>query len=412
MSIQNINHSRSVSIFYVQLLLVLYYVLPYSTAQPGFPGTRSTPNQTTTPPSEFTIGPRFNPSMAIVMVVIVGIFFLLGFISIYIRQCGAARYYGRPNLDPTSLGGNGRRSRAVRGLDPEVIETFPTFVYSSVKGLKIGKGSLECAVCINEFEDDETLRLIPKCSHVFHPACIDAWLRSHVTCPVCRANLVPKPGEVDYSTVHMFEPDNIPEHQSDNNRAQTEVSIHVAEGNSNRGLSMQSPELNVINPTISNRPARSKSTGWRLSSLFPRSHSTGHSLVQAGASHERFTLRLPAEVRSQLMNSTLNRSKSCVVFPRAQSMKKGFRSASTGRSASGRNYFQYERFGQEGRPDRWVFTATPPFLTRAGSVRSPRVGGGNGSNATALKSFGKSLRLPIDESDIGERSSDRLRPDV
>ncbi|CAN1345765.1 Putative RING-H2 finger protein ATL36 [Linum perenne] len=68
------------------------------------------------------------------------------------------------------------------------------FLYSSVKGLKIGKGGLECAVCISEFEDAETLRLIPACSHVFHIDCIDSWLVSHVTCPVCRADLtLPRP---------------------------------------------------------------------------------------------------------------------------------------------------------------------------------------------------------------------------
>uniref|UniRef100_B9I7Y4 Uncharacterized protein n=1 Tax=Populus trichocarpa TaxID=3694 RepID=B9I7Y4_POPTR len=37
---------------------------------------------------------------------------------------------------------------------------FPTLIYSVVKGLKIGKDALECVVRLNEFEDDETLRLI------------------------------------------------------------------------------------------------------------------------------------------------------------------------------------------------------------------------------------------------------------
>uniref|UniRef100_A0A6N2L204 RING-type E3 ubiquitin transferase n=1 Tax=Salix viminalis TaxID=40686 RepID=A0A6N2L204_SALVM len=48
----------------------------------------------------------------------------------------------------------------------------------------------ECSVCLNEFRDDETLRLLPKCSHAFHIPCIDTWLGSHTNCPLCRAPIV------------------------------------------------------------------------------------------------------------------------------------------------------------------------------------------------------------------------------
>ncbi|KAG9144282.1 hypothetical protein Leryth_016931 [Lithospermum erythrorhizon] len=82
------------------------------------------------------------------------------------------------------------RDRMRHGIDPKVIDTFPTYLYSNVKGLKIGKGALECPVCLSEFEDDAILRVLPKCCHVFHTQCIDTWLASHVTCPVCRADLV------------------------------------------------------------------------------------------------------------------------------------------------------------------------------------------------------------------------------
>ncbi|OIT26224.1 e3 ubiquitin-protein ligase atl6, partial [Nicotiana attenuata] len=61
---------------------------------------------------------------------------------------------------------------ATRGLDNLVLKTFPTFTYAEVKDHHIGKGALECDVCLNEFEDDETLCLIPKCDHVFHRECI------------------------------------------------------------------------------------------------------------------------------------------------------------------------------------------------------------------------------------------------
>ncbi|KAF1001522.1 hypothetical protein AG4045_000284, partial [Apium graveolens] len=49
----------------------------------------------------------------------------------------------------------------------------------------------DCSVCLTEFQDDETLRLLPKCNHAFHIPCIDTWLRSHTTCPLCRAGIVP-----------------------------------------------------------------------------------------------------------------------------------------------------------------------------------------------------------------------------
>lgn len=77
----------------------------------------------------------------------------------------------------------------MKGLELSVIESFPIFVYKDIEQQqKINKG-LECAVCISKFEEGETLRLLPECDHVFHPQCIDVWLASHSTCPVCRANL-------------------------------------------------------------------------------------------------------------------------------------------------------------------------------------------------------------------------------
>lgn len=76
-----------------------------------------------------------------------------------------------------------------RGLDSTLIETFPAFIYSEVKHLMIGKGAMECAVCLNDFEDIETLKLLPKCDHVFHSECIGKWLSARTTSPVCRDDL-------------------------------------------------------------------------------------------------------------------------------------------------------------------------------------------------------------------------------
>ncbi|KAG0623995.1 hypothetical protein M758_3G216300, partial [Ceratodon purpureus] len=74
------------------------------------------------------------------------------------------------------------------GMEQEFINTLPVFAYGCIRGLK---DSADCAVCLNEFADDDRLRLLPMCSHAFHLECIDTWLLSHSTCPLCRRNLLP-----------------------------------------------------------------------------------------------------------------------------------------------------------------------------------------------------------------------------
>lgn len=41
-----------------------------------------------------------------------------------------------------------------------------------------------CCICLCEYEMEEELRILP-CKHHFHVHCIDRWLDSHETCPLC-----------------------------------------------------------------------------------------------------------------------------------------------------------------------------------------------------------------------------------
>ncbi|XP_011022839.1 PREDICTED: E3 ubiquitin-protein ligase RING1-like [Populus euphratica] len=73
------------------------------------------------------------------------------------------------------------------GLQQSVIDSITVFKFKKDEGLIDGT---ECSVCLSEFQEDESLRLLPKCSHAFHMPCIDTWLRSHKNCPLCRAPVV------------------------------------------------------------------------------------------------------------------------------------------------------------------------------------------------------------------------------
>lgn len=348
--------------------------------------------------------------MAIIIIVLISAFFFMGFFSIYIRQCAGE---GNDRSVRPTTGAGGRSRRAPKGLDPTVVESFPTFIYSVVKGLKIGKGTLECAVCLNEFEDDETLRLLPKCDHVFHPECIDAWLSSHVTCPVCRANLIPETGETSGQSADSQVTESA---ASDSGGSDDEVAIIV-----NDDSSLQQPE--VIDPNqLPYHNRRSRSARFRFSGKFPRSHSTGHSVVQPGENCERFTLRLPDDIRKKIVNGKLNRTTSLISFPAGYdaggSSRKGYRGSMNEGSSRGK-YSKFWRLDSNAKSDRWVFSMAPPFLTRTASttVRSPKQDGEGSSRGkkfmTSVKSFKNSIDCMSVKADGNEQgSSSRSRPPV
>lgn len=48
-----------------------------------------------------------------------------------------------------------------------------------------------CSVCLGDYQSDERLQKIPSCGHTFHVDCIDHWLATHTTCPLCRLSLLP-----------------------------------------------------------------------------------------------------------------------------------------------------------------------------------------------------------------------------
>ncbi|XP_027367635.1 RING-H2 finger protein ATL1-like [Abrus precatorius] len=77
-----------------------------------------------------------------------------------------------------------------RGLDEAVIRLIPVIQYKTQGNGEFGERSTcECAVCLNEFQEDEKLRIIPNCSHVFHIDCIDVWLQNNANCPLCRTSI-------------------------------------------------------------------------------------------------------------------------------------------------------------------------------------------------------------------------------
>jgi len=70
-----------------------------------------------------------------------------------------------------------------------VLDSLPIFKFSSVTRRSSSMNSGDCAVCLSKFEPEDQLRLLPLCCHAFHADCIDIWLVSNQTCPLCRSPL-------------------------------------------------------------------------------------------------------------------------------------------------------------------------------------------------------------------------------
>ncbi|RCV06864.1 hypothetical protein SETIT_1G197600v2 [Setaria italica] len=104
------------------------------------------------------------------------------------QQQGAAPTSGRRRERRRGGSGMATRRASRGGVDPELLRSLPVTAYraAAAQGSKEEGAAAECAVCLAELEDGEAARFLPRCGHGFHAECVDMWLASHTTCPLCR----------------------------------------------------------------------------------------------------------------------------------------------------------------------------------------------------------------------------------
>ncbi|PKU85690.1 RING-H2 finger protein ATL80 [Dendrobium catenatum] len=71
----------------------------------------------------------------------------------------------------------------------EMQRWIPTFKYHK-KEEEEEEAAPECVICLYTFDEEEEVRQLPSCRHLFHAACIDLWLNTHNNCPICRGIIV------------------------------------------------------------------------------------------------------------------------------------------------------------------------------------------------------------------------------
>uniref|UniRef100_J3MBM0 RING-type domain-containing protein n=1 Tax=Oryza brachyantha TaxID=4533 RepID=J3MBM0_ORYBR len=123
---------------------------------------------------------RISPAVVFVLVILAVVLFVSGLLHLLVRfllRRGRARALrGGGDAEAADGGGGGGEGSALQRQ-----------LAAARGGARISVS--ECAVCLSEFVERERVRLLPNCSHAFHIDCIDTWLLSNSTCPLCRAAL-------------------------------------------------------------------------------------------------------------------------------------------------------------------------------------------------------------------------------
>lgn len=176
------------------------------------------------PPPTAYVSPMSNPSfdhsyelpLRRNLLLLLDLLGLLRFIAgVILDRLGVAPCQGEVHLPGQALGGVGEHANDVdleRLLEARLWETVtrsltapryrrrrvapaqPADVQLDAEG--DAEGAAVCAICLAGLEQGDFQAVVELCgcSHAFHAACIDAWVRSGdgaATCPLCRAPMLP-----------------------------------------------------------------------------------------------------------------------------------------------------------------------------------------------------------------------------
>ncbi|KAK9700005.1 hypothetical protein RND81_08G210500 [Saponaria officinalis] len=111
---------------------------------------------------------------------------LVTLILLYARWYFRFRHLHAPPIHPHAP--HAPPTRPAKGLDEAVIKAMPILLHQNGGGVE-----MECCICLGVFDDGDKVKVLDECQHRFHSDCVDRWLLSQPTCPLCRVSLKPPP---------------------------------------------------------------------------------------------------------------------------------------------------------------------------------------------------------------------------
>ncbi|WJX91663.1 RING-type E3 ubiquitin transferase [Trifolium repens] len=155
---------------------------------------------TVTPPSPSSLQ-NISPSILIIVIVLavtVIVSFAICFLLRHLNRNCLRRLIADPSPTTTITVESSPHSNRISPeiIPPSVIDSLPLFTYSSISRRSSAVTAADCAVCLSKFRSNDLLRSLPLCCHAFHAECIDTWLRSNLSCPLCRSSIFPSDSDL------------------------------------------------------------------------------------------------------------------------------------------------------------------------------------------------------------------------
>ncbi|KAG6393556.1 hypothetical protein SASPL_147800 [Salvia splendens] len=114
------------------------------------------------------------------VVVLFSVILLVALLFLYARWVCR---FSSPPPPPSSASSRAQPPPPARGLDAASIASLPIVLHSQTESIS---SDGECCICLGVFGDGDKVKLLPRCRHCFHSECVDMWLVTHSSCPLCR----------------------------------------------------------------------------------------------------------------------------------------------------------------------------------------------------------------------------------
>lgn len=138
-------------------------------------------------PPPASVGDEINAPIVLFMLTISLVFIYVSFQCFY-RRLNLNRYYyvdeyqtpdvelGVPDLPRPRPRRQQQSKVEVQVLSKEVTGKDKAMYYSSD----------ECVICLEDFDDGDSCKVLIVCNHIYHKPCIDGWFaRGKYQCPIC-----------------------------------------------------------------------------------------------------------------------------------------------------------------------------------------------------------------------------------